>query len=160
MRLSLPLSVAAVLLCVLSAAADDIDQLKVGPQPDGRIITPTNQVLRPAGRQVTFPGRPVDLALAEDGAVLVVKNMRDLVFIDLAAAKIKQTLTIPKAGFGVVGLMVRGDRVYVGDNGDTVRTGAAEGRRDIRLGGGDGPGGAGDRRQGEPGRSGICTRRR
>ena len=106
----------------LSAAADDIDQLKVGPQPDGRIITPTNQVLRPAGRQVTFPGRPVDLALAEDGAVLVVKNMRDLVFIDLAAAKIKQTLTIPKAGFGVVGLMVRGDQVYVGDNGDAVRT--------------------------------------
>ena len=50
-----------ILACALTAAADDIDQLKVGRQPDGRIITPTNQVLRPAGKVITFPGRPVDL---------------------------------------------------------------------------------------------------
>ena len=122
MRLSLPLTVAALLHCALAAAADDIDQLKVGRQPDGRIITPTNQVLRPAGRQITFPGRPVDLALAEDGTVLVVKNMRDLVFIDLAGDKIKQSLPIPKGGFGVVGLLVRDNRVYVGDAADAIRT--------------------------------------
>jgi YVTN family beta-propeller protein len=120
MRLRLPF--AALLLCALSAAADDIDQLKVGVQPDGRIVTPTNQVLRPAGRQITFPGRPVDLALAEDGAILVVKSTRELLFIDVAANKVKQTLAIPKigSGFSVVGLAVHGDRVYVGDTGDTV----------------------------------------
>jgi YVTN family beta-propeller protein len=118
----LPLLIAVVLLPALAAGAEDLDQLKVGRQADGRIVTPTNQILQPAGRQITFPGRPVDLALAEDGAVLVVKGLRDLVFIDLAANKVKQTLPIGKvgSGFGVVGLLVQGDCVYASDVGDRV----------------------------------------
>src|SRR5439155_2956301 len=40
-----------------AAPADERDRLTVGLQPDGRIVVPTNQILRPAGRQVTFPGR-------------------------------------------------------------------------------------------------------
>src|SRR4051794_19356780 len=76
--------------------ADEIDRLKVGVQPDGRVVVPTNQVLRPAGKQVTFPGRPVDLAWADDGRTLVVKNRTDLVFVDAAAGTIKQTLALPK----------------------------------------------------------------
>ena len=118
----LPLLAAVLLLPAALPAADDQDQLKVGVQSDGRIVTPTNQVLRPAGTQITFPGRPVDLALAQDNTVLVVKNMRDLVFIDLATNKVKQTLPIAKGGgFGVAGLLARGDRVYVGDIGDVVQ---------------------------------------
>src|SRR5438270_13878209 len=88
-------------------AADDYDQLKVGVQPDGRIVVPTNQILKPAGTQVTFPGRPVDLAQAEDGRTLVIKNKNDLVFLDIATAKIKQTLKSP-VGFSAVGLLVQG----------------------------------------------------
>jgi len=68
----------------------------VGLQPDGSIVVPTNQVLRPAGRQVTFPGRPVDLIVTEDGQTLVVKNLRDLVFIDIASGRIKQTLELDR----------------------------------------------------------------
>ena len=30
-------------------AADEGDRLKVGLQPDGRIVVPTNQILKPAG---------------------------------------------------------------------------------------------------------------
>src|SRR5262245_20230468 len=75
--------------------ADDLDQLQVGVQPDGRIVVPTNQVLKPAGKQVTFPGRPVDLALADDGRTLIVKNQRDLILLDVATARIKQTLKSP-----------------------------------------------------------------
>src|SRR5262245_57455326 len=75
--------------------AADAPQVKVGVQPDGSIVVPTNQVLKPAGRQVTFPGRPVDLALAGDGRTLVVKNMKNLLFIDVATAKIVQTLDLP-----------------------------------------------------------------
>src|SRR5450755_4644894 len=110
MHLPLPLlAIASVFFFTLSVAADDLDELKVGLQADGRIVTPTNQVLRPAGKEILFPGRPVDLALAEDGAVLAVKNMRDLVFIDLAENKIKQTLPIGKGGgYSGVGLMVQG----------------------------------------------------
>src|SRR5437868_1354101 len=97
--------------------ADEQEQLKVGVQPDGRIVVPTNQVLKPAGKQVIFPGRPVDLALTPDGKTLVVKNMRSLVFIDVATATVQQTLPLPrraedKLGFSVVGLVVRGDRTY------------------------------------------------
>src|SRR5262245_9469175 len=125
---------------------DELDQLKVGVQPDGRIVVPTNQILKPAGKQVTFPGRPVDLALTDDGKTLVVKNMRSLVFIDVATAKVKQTLALvePKAppfdaekdpiapsgkpvqhkypvGFSVVGLLVKGDRVYATDCYNHIR---------------------------------------
>ena len=112
-----------------AAMADEIDQLKVGLQADGRIVVTTNQVIKPAGVQVTFPGRPVDLALAENGKVVVVKNMADLVFIDLATGKVRQTLSLArtsrkkedKASFGVVGLLVDGDKIYVTDAQQNVR---------------------------------------
>jgi Dual specificity phosphatase, catalytic domain len=48
----------AVVLLTLAAGALAQNDVKVGLQPDGRIIVPTNQVLKPAGTQVTFPGRP------------------------------------------------------------------------------------------------------
>ncbi len=112
---------AALVLLVLSGlilTADERDQLKVGVQADGRILVPTNQILKPAGKQITFPGRPVDLALADEGKTLVVKNMRSLLFIDVASAEIKQTLALPRKGeprpgFSVVGLLVQGDRIFV-----------------------------------------------
>lgn len=114
---------------VLVAGPTDRDQLKVGLQPDGRIVVPTNQILQPAGRQVTFPGRPVDLVLLEDGKTLVAKNMRDLVVIDAITGKVTQTLPIkagpvPKGGkapgFSAVGLVAAKDRVYVTDSQSAV----------------------------------------
>ena len=72
-----PLTALLALLLALPAVADERDRLKVGLQPDGRIVVPTNQILQPAGKQVTFPGRPVDLLLIEDGKTLVAKNMRE-----------------------------------------------------------------------------------
>jgi YVTN family beta-propeller protein len=107
---------AAGLLALPPSDADEHDRLQVGLQPDGRIVVPTNQVLRPAGKQITFPGRPVDTALLDGGKALVVKNMRSLVFIDLATAEVVQSLALPKdTGFGVVGLLADGERVYAGD---------------------------------------------
>src|SRR3954464_5649717 len=110
MARTLPTSALFALFSALTLAADDTDRLKVGVQPDGRIVVPTNQVLKPAGTQVSFPGRPVDLLPIEDGRTLVVKNRNDLVFLDPATGKIKQTLAAPRqgrgqaAGFSVVGL--------------------------------------------------------
>jgi YVTN family beta-propeller protein len=106
--------------------ADDQDRLRVGVQPDGRIVVPTNQILKPAGRQITFPGRPVDLAFADDGQTLVVKNLRSLLFIDPATAQVKQSLSLPyrgdpKPGFSVVGLLVQGPRVYATDTQNQTR---------------------------------------
>ena len=121
-----PASLALLLALASGAAADERDRLKVGVQPDGRIVVPTNQILRPAGTQVTFPGRPVDLALT-DGGALVAKNMRDLGFIDPATGAVRQTLALPaaKAGragaFSAVGLLAAGDRVYASDSQGAVR---------------------------------------
>jgi YVTN family beta-propeller protein len=121
------LAVLALAVAVpLIRSADERDKLKVGEQPDGRIVVPTNQILAPAGRQITYPGRPVDLALAEDGKILVVKSNRSLEFIDLATGKVKQSLPLvgvgdPKPGFSVVGLVVRGNRVYASDAQGLVR---------------------------------------
>src|SRR5262249_48329325 len=91
----LPMQATLLLLATLTLAADDAEQAPVGRQPDGRIVVPTNQVLTPAGKQVTFLGRPVDLALAEGGKTLVVKNMKNLVFLDAATGAVKQTLSSP-----------------------------------------------------------------
>ena len=121
------LAFAALLVLLPAASPDERDALKVGLQPDGRIVVPTNQILRPAGTQVTFPGRPVDLIDIEGGQLLVAKNMRDLVFIDPATGKVKQTLALPAAkgglagAFSAVGLVAKGDRVLATDSQGAVR---------------------------------------
>jgi YVTN family beta-propeller protein len=108
--------------------ADERDQLKVGLQPDGRIVVPTNQILGPAGAQVAFPGRPVDLVVIEHGRTLAVKNFRDLVLIDLATGKVRQTLPLAAPakgaqppGFSVVGLVALGDYLYASDALNSVQ---------------------------------------
>src|SRR5262245_51376085 len=117
-----------LLLVILSSIslADERDRLKVGLQPDGRIVVPTNQILQPAGKQVTFPGRPVDLLLIEDGKTLVAKNMKNLVFIDAATGAVKQTLALTttkglSGAFSAVGLVTAGDRILATDSQNHVR---------------------------------------
>jgi YVTN family beta-propeller protein len=122
------LTLAALLTFTAPLLADDRDTLKVGVQPDGRILTPTNQFLSPAGTQVSFFGRPVDLVPIDDGKTLVAKNMRDLVVIDVGTGKVKQTLAVPppkaKAGrapgFSAVGLVAAGGRIVVTDTQNTL----------------------------------------
>src|SRR5437867_11018238 len=93
--------------CILAAppagAAEEIDRLKVGVQPDGRIVVPTNQILKPAGKQILFPGRPVAVLLLDSGKTLAVQNKNSLLFLDPATGAVKQTLA-SKVGLSVVGL--------------------------------------------------------
>jgi YVTN family beta-propeller protein len=116
-----------LLVSCLSARADEQERLQVGVQPDGRIVVPTNQILSPAGKQVPFPGRPVDLALMDNGRTLVVKNMRSLVFLDAVTGQNKQRLYLPRKedgedlGFSAVGLFVDGSNVYVTDARNKIR---------------------------------------
>jgi YVTN family beta-propeller protein len=122
----------------MAQPAHEQDTLTVGLQPDGQILVPTNQMLKPTGKQITFPGRPVDLAFADDGQTLIVKNRADLVVIDTASGAIKQTLPLPvkkgekNLGFGVVGIIVHGGRVYVGDNQNQVRVAEREADGSLR----------------------------
>jgi YVTN family beta-propeller protein len=126
--LSLLLLVTMLACLVLRSSwvrAEDQDRLRVGVQPDGRIVVPTNQILKPAGRQVTFPGRPVDLAFV-DQQTLVIKNHKGLLFLDVGTGEVKQTLD-SKVGFSVVGLLTQGDRVYVTDAQNHVRLAQRQG---------------------------------
>ena len=160
LRIAIPLF---ALSC--AASADERDQLKVGVQPDGRIVVPTNQILQPAGKQVTFPGRPVDLLLIDDGKTLVAKNMRNLVFIDVATGTIKQTLALPAAAkglsgaFSAVGLIELDGRDlrYRFAERDPHRQ--AQRQRRLRLGRALTSEGAGRRRSGVPDRAWRLQRR-
>src|SRR5580693_1203754 len=88
----------AALLIPLSAAAQEHPTYQVGPQPDGSFVTPTNQVVTPAGTQVNFNGRPVAVAVRPNqktAAVLVEGGGYTLptlpiVIVDLTTGAVKQ----------------------------------------------------------------------
>lgn len=80
------------------------DNLKVGLQPDGSILVPSNQLLRPAGFQVYLPGRPVDLALTPDEKYLLVKNRSDVDLIRLSDRAVMQSLPFTDGGASFTGI--------------------------------------------------------
>lgn len=93
---------------------NDLSTRKVGPQPDGSILVPTNQLLRPAGFQVLFPGRPVDLALSPDGKWLAVLNKSSLDLIRVLDRTIMQTLPMRGgASFKGIAFSADGKSVFV-----------------------------------------------
>lgn len=95
----------------------DTASLKVGPQPDGSILVPSNQLLRPAGLQVQLPGRPVDLVLTPGERFLLVKNMSHLDMIRLSDRTIIQSLPFRKSGASFTGICISpdGKQVYLTD---------------------------------------------
>ena len=116
-----------ILLIPCASWADEhLDKLKVGRQPDGSVVVPTNQLLTPTGIQVEFPGRPVDLILEENGKTIIAKNMRDLTVIDMASGQVRQVLPAAGAGrrgggFSAVGLASIGNKVFVSDTASGIR---------------------------------------
>ncbi len=75
----------------------DPTQELVGRSDDNRIVTPVNQVLTPAGRQVDLIGlRPQALALSPDGELLVVSGKTsELVVIDAEDGAQRQRVLLP-----------------------------------------------------------------
>ena len=106
------------LLISNSAAADDPFVGDIHPR---RVIVPTNQILTPAGRLVTFPGRPTDLAVLDSKGTIAVKNINSLIILDVEAVKIRQTLPLPSGGHAVLGLAVASD-------GNTIYTSGIGGK--------------------------------
>lgn len=87
----------------------------VGMLPGGAQALPSRQIVRQPGQQLQFGGRPVDLALSPDGATLYIKNVNNLLVVDVATWSLKQTLPYPGSGASMHGIAVRRDgaRVYV-----------------------------------------------
>jgi YVTN family beta-propeller protein len=84
----------------------------VGPQTDGRIVVPTNQVLSPLGHQITFPGRPVDIALSPDGRLLGVLNRNEVLTIDSESGKVIDTAKITGSSYKGIAFAPDGKRLY------------------------------------------------
>ncbi len=91
--------------------------LKVGPQPDGSILVPSNQFLRPAGSQVNMPGRPVDISLISNENFLLVKNLKSLDLIRLSDKTVVQTLPYTKGGSSFTGICSSKDnrKIYISE---------------------------------------------
>ena len=95
--------------------------IRVGPQPDGSILVPTNQLLRPAGFQITFPGRPVDMTLSPDGRLLAVLNMSSLEIIRVLDRTILQSIPFRGGGsFQGVLFTPDGKKIYVSQARDRI----------------------------------------
>jgi len=86
----------------------------IGPQPDGSILVPTNQLLRPAGFQIQFHGRPVDLAISPNGKWMAVLNKNHLELIQVNDRTIFQRLEIKKGGsYNGLAFSEDGNKIYV-----------------------------------------------
>jgi YVTN family beta-propeller protein len=116
---------------VLQQAPDAyFEKAFVGPQDDGTYIVATSQRIDPAGENITFLGRPVDLALNPDESILAVKNINNLVFINSSTNEIIQILQLPKDGntFTGIGWSDAGQKVWTTDTRGRLR--AAEKKED------------------------------
>lgn len=118
-RLFQGLIVASLLFVSATIQAQNI---KVGPQPDGSVLVPSNQLLRPAGFQIDLPGRPVDLSLISNGNFLLVKNMKSLDLIRLSDRKVVQTLPFDKTGASFTGICTSKDNrnIYVSEASNKI----------------------------------------
>lgn len=98
-----------------------VDIKVVGRQPDGSILVPTNQLLQPAGFQIQFSGRPVDLALSPDGKWLAVLNINSLDLFRVKDRSKIQSLKIKKGGsFNGITFSADGKKIYVSQARDFV----------------------------------------
>lgn len=126
-RIKLLLSALGLILIVLIFGCDNnsktiiSDQRKIGPQPDGSILVPTNQLLRPTGFQIQFQGRPVDLALSPNGKWLAVLNINSLELIRVKDRTIVQRLHIKSGGsYNGISFSNDGKKIYVSQARDYI----------------------------------------
>ena len=89
-------SLVAIPCCAWSQPPRDNKQL-VGPRDDRVVMTPVNQTLTPAGRQLPLTGmRPQAMSLSPDGQLLVVSGKTsELVVVDPDSGTIRQRVAMP-----------------------------------------------------------------
>jgi DNA-binding beta-propeller fold protein YncE len=96
----------------------------VGAQEDNTRIVATSQIIDPAGETISFPGRPVDLALNNSGTVLAVKNISSIVFMSTEKQSVMQTLKLPAGGNSFTGIIWSADdqKVWTTDTQGYLRS--------------------------------------
>lgn len=107
-------------------SSNALKNARVGPQADSSYFVSTAQIIDPAGKTVTFPGRPVDLCYNRDETVLAVKNLNSLIFFNVSEKKIIQTLKLPQGGNTFVGLVWSGrgkdEKIWTTDTRGFIRS--------------------------------------
>lgn len=88
------------LIVIATVQGSDYAATKVGPQADGRVVVPTNQVLSPAGRQVYIPSRSQDLAVSPDGQTLAVLGHNAMILVDIKSGKLLRSAAFTKTKEG------------------------------------------------------------
>ncbi|HVV72828.1 MAG TPA: LamG-like jellyroll fold domain-containing protein, partial [Verrucomicrobiae bacterium] len=96
--------------------------IQVGQLPLGTQSLPSKQLLRAAGQELQFSGRPVDLTLSPDGATLFIKNITSLLVVDVGSWRVVQTLNYPGSGASMHGIAVNkaGTHVYLTGAGNEL----------------------------------------
>ena len=75
---------------------------RIGRQPDGVYLVPTNQLLRPWGEQTLIQGRPVDLAFDSSKRVLAILNWRGVFIADASSgARLAEVKTFATSYTGI-----------------------------------------------------------
>jgi len=80
------------LLLLLSLATLAQGQTRVGERRNGATRVATGQRVRPAGRVISFPGRPLDQALSPDGQTLLVKTDEGILVVETGSWTLRQSL--------------------------------------------------------------------
>lgn len=114
--------IAACLLFICGGCAYRAEH--VGPLGESSFLTPTRQLIRPAGDTVEYAGRPVDVALSPDAKRLYAKDNRGLAVFDTATMTLLQELPFgDDTGGSMHGIAVSadGDRVYATTAGNELR---------------------------------------
>ena len=112
-----------LLLALVGCTTGDLlDRATVGRGDDGTYVVATQQIIDPAGESILFPGRPVDLALSPDESLLAVKNVNNILFLDMATRTVRQTLGLPKGGNSAFGITWTrdGNGVWTSESGSTL----------------------------------------
>ncbi len=118
------------LLCSKAVVAQVTSTYQVGPQPDGSVVVPTNQLVTPAGTQINFNGRPLAIAIRPDQKTAAVLNAggsnfttSPVVIIDLTTGSIKQQFTPgtnTRAAYDGVLYSADGTHLYFSQDNGTV----------------------------------------
>lgn len=111
---------AALASCCIGGWARAED--KVGDRHDGGTVVPTQQLVRPAGDALYFPGGAVDLVVSRDAKAVYVKGTKALLVVDADKWTVRQELRYPSAGGSMHGIALShdGKRLFVGGSVATL----------------------------------------
>jgi YVTN family beta-propeller protein len=123
-RIAAALCLSSLLATTLLLAREPATTQRVGDKTDaGGIVVSSNQLIRPVGVSVDFPGRPVDVAVSAKSGMVYFKDDRGLTVVEPAKWTILQELKYPAAeGGSMHGIAITrdGKKLYVGGTGQTL----------------------------------------